>query len=52
MAEPPELGLVGDWADEAVAGRGFTQDEMTVWRFEGERMRRLAFDISGSHPAA
>lgn len=52
IPELPALGLVGDWANEAVARRGFTQDEMTVWRFEGGRIRCLAFDIGGFVPSS
>lgn len=39
----PSLGLIGDWGDAKAAKRGFTQDEFSVWRFEGGQLKCLAF---------
>jgi len=46
LPEIPSLGLVGDWGDEKAAKRGFTQGEFSVWRFEGGRIKCLAFAAS------
>jgi hypothetical protein len=43
VPEIPKLGLIGDWGDAKAAKRGFTQDEFSVWRFEGGRLKCLAF---------
>lgn len=45
IPEIPGLGLVGDWGNAAVARKGFIQGEFSVWRYEGDRIRCLAFDI-------
>lgn len=46
LPEIPSLGLLGDWGDEKMAKQGFTQDEISVWRFEGGRIKCLAFAAS------
>jgi hypothetical protein len=40
----PELGLEGDWGNEAAARQGFVQTEFTLWRQEGDRLRCLMFE--------
>jgi hypothetical protein len=46
LPEIPSLGLLGDWGDEKAAKKGFVQDEFSVWRFEGARIKCLAFAAS------
>jgi hypothetical protein len=46
LPEIPSLGLLGDWGDEKVAKKGFMQDEFSVWRFEGDRIKCLSFAAS------
>ena len=46
LPEIPSLGLLGDWGDEKAAKKGFTQDEFSVWMFEGDRIKCLAFAAS------
>jgi hypothetical protein len=46
----PNLGLFGDWGNEAAARRGFIQGEFSVWRFEGKKIKCVAFDIGSYHP--
>lgn len=41
----PELGLVGDWGNEAAARVGFEQVEFTLWRREGDRLKNLVFEV-------
>lgn len=43
---PPiaSLGLEGDWGDEKLSRRGFTQCEFTVWRRDGRRLKCIAFE--------
>jgi hypothetical protein len=41
----PELGLEGDWANEAMAQKGFEQSEISVWRDIGGLLKCLAFEI-------
>jgi hypothetical protein len=50
LPEIPSLGLIGDWGGEASAKQGFTQDEISVWRFEGGRLKCLAFAASRKPP--
>lgn len=40
----PELGLEGDWGNEAAAREGFVQTEFTLWRQEGERFKCMVFE--------
>ena len=40
----PELGLEGDWGNEAAAHVGFPQTEFTLWRQEGDRLKILVFE--------
>ena len=44
--------LGGDWANEAVAKKGFTQGEFSVWRYAGEELKCLAFDIGSFQPGS
>jgi hypothetical protein len=46
----PHLGLTGDWGNEAAARKGFMQGEFSVWRFEGEAIKCIAFDIGSFQP--
>jgi hypothetical protein len=46
LPEIPSLGLLGDWGDEKAAKKGFIQDEFSVWRFEGDRIKCLSFAAS------
>lgn len=41
----PSLDLLGDWGNEEVAKKGFTQGELSVWRHAGGKLKCLAFDI-------
>lgn len=43
--EIPSLGLFGDWGNLEVLKQGFVQGELSVWRFEGDRIVCAAFDI-------
>jgi hypothetical protein len=45
IPEIPSLGLLGDWGSEAVAKRGFTQGEFSIWKYTGKTLKYLAFDI-------
>ena len=47
----PEFGLEGDWANEAMAQKGFEQGEISVWRDEGGKLKCLAFEISAIQAA-
>jgi hypothetical protein len=46
LPEIPSLGLLGDWGDEKAAKKGFIQDEFSVWRFDGDRIKCLSFAAS------
>jgi hypothetical protein len=48
----PGLGLLGDWGNEQVAKQGFTQGELSVWRYEGDKLKCLAFDIGSFQPGS
>lgn len=52
IPEIPSLGLVGDWGNESVAKQGFVQGELSIWRFERDRIKCLAFDIGSFQPGA
>lgn len=45
VPEIPSLGLFGEWADVEALRQGFTQGEFSVWRYDGDCIRCLAFDI-------
>jgi hypothetical protein len=48
----PSLGLLGDWGNEKVAKQGFTQGELSVWRYEGDSLKCIAFDIGSFQPGS
>jgi hypothetical protein len=48
----PSLGLLGDWGNEKVAKQGFNQGELSVWRYDGDKLKCLAFDIGSFQPGS
>lgn len=52
VPELPELGLTGDWGDQAAAKRGFVQIEFTLWRDDGGSLKCVAFEVGAAGPVA